>query len=107
MKYRMDAVELIQCLGFWNYMGLWVGISTRKNWWLTTDPNMSEGAPFRMNNYMSRKRFEVTLLSIFMTIYSISNIIMCYSACIKWKGCVTKTFLNNLIWNVLIYWTKL
>ena len=48
-------------------MGFWVGISNRRNLWLTEDLTMSEGVPFRLNNYMSGTRFEVILSSLRLT----------------------------------------
>ena len=39
-------------------MGFWVVITNRGNWWLTAEPTMSGGAPFRINKYMSSTRFE-------------------------------------------------
>ena len=42
-------------------MGFWVGFFNRRNWWSTAKPKMSGGAPFRLNKYVSRTRFEVIL----------------------------------------------
>ena len=56
--------EFIRCLGCWFYMGCWVEISNRSNWWSTAEPTISGGAPFRLNNYMSRTRFDGILVSI-------------------------------------------
>ena len=39
-------------------MGLWVGTQNRRNWWSAAEPKISGGEPFRLNNYMSRARFE-------------------------------------------------
>ena len=52
MKYPMNLEEFIPWLGCWFYMGCWVRISNRGNWWLTTELNMSEGDSFRINKYM-------------------------------------------------------
>ena len=46
-------------------MGYWVGIPNRRNWWSIAEPTMSGGrAPFRLDKYMSRTRFEGILGSI-------------------------------------------
>ena len=45
-------------------MGFWVRISNRRNWWSTEEPKNSEGAPFKLNKYMSRKIFEGILPSL-------------------------------------------
>ena len=60
----MDPGEFICWLGFWFYMGCWVGISNRKNWWSTSEPKFSEDAPFRPNKYMSSTTFEGILGSL-------------------------------------------
>ena len=52
MKHPIYLGELIWWIGCWFYMGFWVGIYNRRKWWFTTEPNMSEVAPFRINNYM-------------------------------------------------------
>ena len=58
LKHKMDPGKFIHCLGCWFYMSLWVRVSNRRNWWSTTKLKMSEGVPFRLNNYMSRTRLE-------------------------------------------------
>ena len=63
----MNHVESIQQLGCWFYMGFWVVIYNRRNWWLKIYIKTSEGASFRLNKYMSRTRVEVILPSIFYT----------------------------------------
>ena len=45
-------------------MGFWVGISNRRNWYPIVEPKMSEGVPFRLNKYISKKSFEGILASI-------------------------------------------
>ena len=40
------------------YIGCWGRISNGKNWMSTMEPNISEGATFRLNQYMSMKGFE-------------------------------------------------
>ena len=64
LKHIMDPGEPIQWIVCFFYMGCWVIISNRRNWCSTVDPTMSEGSSFRLNNYMSRMRFEGILLSL-------------------------------------------
>ena len=45
-------------------MGCWVGIFNRRNWWSTAEPIISEGATFRIDNYVPRTRFEGILGSL-------------------------------------------
>ena len=33
LKHPMDPGEFIWWLGCWFYMGCWVGITNRRNWW--------------------------------------------------------------------------
>ena len=54
-------------MGCWFYIGFWVGIYNRRYWWSTAETTMSEGAPFRLNMYMSRTRFEGILPFLFYT----------------------------------------
>ena len=56
--------EFIQWLGCWFYMGCWVIIYNISKWWSMAEPTMNEGAPFRINIYMSRKISEVILSSL-------------------------------------------
>ena len=58
LKHIMDLREFIRWMGCWFYMGFWVRISKRRNWWSTADLKMSGGAPLRLNKYMSRTNFE-------------------------------------------------
>ena len=64
LKHPMDPGEFIWWLGCWLYMGCCVQIYSRRNWRSTSEPKMSEGAPFRLNKYMSRMMFEGILLSL-------------------------------------------
>ena len=45
-------------------MGCLVGILNRRNWWSTAEPTLSGGAPFKINKYMLRTRFEGILGSL-------------------------------------------
>ena len=67
IKHTMDLGEFIIWLGCWFYISCWVGISIQRNWWSTSEPKISEGAPFRINKYMSRTRFEGILSSLCYT----------------------------------------
>ena len=57
LKDSMDLVEFILCIECCFYVGFWVGIYNRRDYWSTKYPNMSEGVPFILNNYMSRNIF--------------------------------------------------
>ena len=35
LKHPMDLGDFICCMGYWFYMGCWVGIFNRGNWWST------------------------------------------------------------------------
>ena len=55
-----------------SWIGLWILMSTadgsdRHSFWSTKDPNMYEGAPFRLTSLMSRNHFEEILGSISYT----------------------------------------
>jgi hypothetical protein len=57
---------------FLRWVGLWVIMSTvdgseRRSFWATTTPNIFKGAPFRLQQYMSRNRFEAILSAITYT----------------------------------------
>ena len=54
----METEKFIWWLVCWFYMGCWVKIFNRRNWWSTSDPTMSEGDTFRINKYMPSARFE-------------------------------------------------
>ena len=58
LEHPMELGEFIRWLGCWFYMGFWVRIPNRSNWWSTAEPKISIGAPFRLNKYMSSTRFE-------------------------------------------------
>ena len=88
-------------------MGCWVIISSRRNWWTKIEPNMSEGVPLGLNQYMSRTRFEVILLSICYTDGENFNTMMGYYACAKWKRYGTWKLLKNLIHCGLMSWKML
>ena len=107
LKHPMDLGELIRWILCWFYMCYWVGILNSRNWWSTAKPKMSEGAPFKLNKYMSRMRFEVILSPLSYTDKIILNIMIGSSTCIKWKMHGTITRLNNSIHHRLIYLTRL
>ena len=67
-------------------MGLWVEISNKMNLWSTTETNISEGTPFRLNTYMSRTRFEAIIFHFVIPIERMLNITMGSSTCVKWKS---------------------
>ena len=67
LKHPMYLREFIQCLVCWFYMGFWVEILNRRNWWSTAELTISGGAPFGLNKYMSSNRFESILESLSYT----------------------------------------
>ena len=60
----MTTQEYIKWVGCWLYMSCWVGIFNQRYWWSTVAPSRHKGSPFRLNNYMSRNRFEQILSSL-------------------------------------------
>ena len=62
--HKRDKPLKHPCMGFWFYMGCWVRILNRRNWWSTAEPKMFEGAPFILDKYMSSARFEGILSSL-------------------------------------------
>ena len=57
----MTTQEYIKCVGCWLYMSCWVEIHNRKDWWSTMVLSRHKEAPFRLNDYMSRNRFDQIL----------------------------------------------
>ena len=64
-------------------MGYRVVISNIRNWWYTPDPNMSIGAPFILNMYMSRVSF--SFCHFILLIERTLNILMGSYMRAKWK----------------------
>ena len=58
--------ELLSWLGLWILMSTVDG-SDRRSFWSMKEPNKFDGAPFQLNEYMSRKRFEEILGAITYT----------------------------------------
>jgi len=58
LQRKMDLHEFYVFLGCIFYMSCFVGIDNRADWWSTSPIDMMSGAPFRLNAYMSRKRFD-------------------------------------------------
>ena len=50
--------EIISFFGCIFFMSCFQGVEERRDWWSKTPPSMESGAPFRLNEYMSRDRFE-------------------------------------------------
>ena len=88
-------------------MGFWVGILNRRNWCLTVEPTISEGATFRTSRFMSRDRFEDLLEYLHYTYKRMLDSIISSYTCVKWKKKVNLTWLNSLIHRGLMYWKKL
>lgn len=57
----IDLCELLRFIGCWFYMSCWEGIQSRHDWWSSTDTDMFSGAPFRLNQYIARNRFNEIL----------------------------------------------
>ena len=57
---RLSYGELLRWIGLWVLMSTVDG-SDRQSFWSTKAINMNEGAPFRLQQYMSRTRFEAIL----------------------------------------------
>ena len=53
----MDLQEFYVFLGCHFFMASFEGVSDRKMWWSSKPVDMFEGAPFRLNSFMSKKRF--------------------------------------------------
>ena len=53
----IDLQEFYVFLGCHFFMASFEGISDRKLWWSSKPVDMFEGAPFRLNNFISKKRF--------------------------------------------------
>ena len=64
LKHPMDPEKFTRWLVCWFYMGCWVRIMNRRNWWSIVEPTISGGAPFILNKYMSRTGFEIILVSL-------------------------------------------
>jgi hypothetical protein len=58
LQRKMDLHEFYVFLGCIFYMSCFVGIDNRADWWSSSPIDMLSGAPFRLNAYMSRKRFD-------------------------------------------------
>jgi len=63
----MDLSEMVRWIGCWFYMGCWNGIQNRKQWWSVKERDMFQGAPFRLHDYMSRRRFDQILAALSYT----------------------------------------
>ena len=58
---KMDLQEFYVFLGCIFFMACYEGIPDRKMWWSTQPIDMFVGAPFRLNAYMSRNRFDAIM----------------------------------------------
>ena len=54
---KMDLQEFYIWLGCQFFMACFEGVSDRRDWWSPAAISMEEGAPFRLNAYLSLKRF--------------------------------------------------
>jgi hypothetical protein len=60
----MDLQEFYVFLGCHFFMASSEGVSDRNLWWSSKPVDMFDGAPFRLNNFMSKKRFLAISLAI-------------------------------------------
>ena len=61
LHHPMSFGEFLRFIGCWLMMSCYEGITNRRDWWSTKTISMHEGAPFRLNEWMSRSRFEEIL----------------------------------------------
>ena len=54
---KVDLQEFYVFLGCIFFMSCYQGIPDREMWWSTKPIDMFDGAPFRLNAYMSQNRF--------------------------------------------------
>ena len=62
LQKPMDLQEFYVWLGCMFFMLCYIGIDNRKDWWLTNPINMNNGAPFCLNKFITRNRFEQIML---------------------------------------------
>jgi hypothetical protein len=55
--HEMDLQEFYVFLGCLFFMASFEGVSDRNLWWSSKPVDMFDGAPFRLNTFMSKKRF--------------------------------------------------
>ena len=55
---KMDLQEFYIWLGCQFFMACFEGVSDRRDWWSPLPIRMDKGAPFRLNGYISLRRFE-------------------------------------------------
>ena len=66
LKTSVSYGELLSWIGLWILMSTVEG-SDRHSFWSTKDPNMYDGAPFRITSLMSQNCFDEILGSIAYT----------------------------------------
>ena len=59
--------ELICFIGVLSFMACYQGVSDRRWWWSRSEVDMKEGAPYRLNQFMSLNRFEEILANLRLT----------------------------------------
>lgn len=74
LSHKMTYGEFLRFLGCWLIMSCYEGILRSRDWWSLKTISMHEGAPFRLHEWMSRKRFEVILGNLVYTNYAVSSI---------------------------------
>ena len=66
-KKNIDLQEFYVFLGCIFFMSCFVGIDNRADWWSTAPIDMMSGAPFRLNSFMTRKRFDEIMSALTYT----------------------------------------
>ena len=64
---KVDLKEFYVFLGCIFFMSCYQGIPDREMWWSTKPIDMFDGAPFRLNAYMSRNRFRDNMQALCYT----------------------------------------
>jgi hypothetical protein len=64
LQRKIDLQEFYVFLGCIFYMSCFVGIDNRSDWWSTAPIDMMSGAPFCLNLFMTRKRFDEIMSSL-------------------------------------------
>ncbi len=63
-KTPVNMSEFVKWLGCIHFMSCFDGVEDRQDWWSTKDIDDYEGAPFQLNEHMSRARFEDIMQAI-------------------------------------------
>ena len=64
---KVTVNEFVRYLGLWMLMGSFIGEHDRRDWWYSSDPHWKGGYPFRSNEFMSRRRFD--MITIYLKLH--------------------------------------